>query len=154
MKKHYLAILVTMFLSITGTMLGNTELPAPSSHIVNLIPTKYQSSEHLRKGGRSATINVVPGKSYLISVSAKLAHSSTNPETALRLKKKKKGKKGVRAFEWYKLTSENFTKLSLLYKAPVNVTQITIVLKPRFTSDETAVFKDFTAVEVSEDIDK
>ena len=48
MKKHYLAILVTMFLSITGTMLGNTELPAPSSHIVNLIPTKYQSSEHLR----------------------------------------------------------------------------------------------------------
>ena len=156
MRKQLITALLAMGLGIPAFAQNQ---PAPASAgaqngIVNLIPEKFQSFDRVTKNGRSATIKVVPGKSYLITVAAKLARPSTNPETALRFAIQEKGKKGVRFFEWYKLNAENFTNLSLLYKAPEKVDTITIVLKPRFTSEEIGICKDFKAVEVSGDLDE
>ncbi len=154
MKRHLLAALLATGLCIPALAQKTPPAAANPGGIVNLIPKKFQSFNRITKNGRSATIKVVPGKSYLITAAVKLANPSTNPETALRFAIQEKGKKGVRLFEWHKLTAENFTNLSLLYKAPEKVTGITIVLKPRFTSEEIGVCKEFKAVEVSEDLDE
>ncbi len=154
MKKHLLAALLATGLCIPALAQKTPEAAPKSGEIVNLIPKKFQSFSRITKGGRSAAIKVIPGKSYLITAAVKLANPSTNPETALRFAIQEKGKKGVRLFEWHKLTAENFTNLSLLYKAPEKVTEITIILKPRFTSEEIGVCKELKAVEVSEDLDE
>ena len=151
-KKHY-AILAAMLLCTPAFAQVQAPPPSASEDLVNLIPEKFPSFDRLTKNGRGATIHVTPGKSYLITLAAKLARPSTNPDSALRFAIQEKGKKGYRFFEWHKLTAENFTQLSLLYKVPANVTSITIVLKPRFTSEEIGICKDFKATEISEEID-
>lgn len=113
-KKHY-AILAAMLLCTPAFAQVQAPPPSASKGLVNLIPEKFRSFDQLTKNGRGATIHVTPGKSYLITLAAKLARPSTNPDSALRFAIQEKGKKGYRFFEWHKLTAENFTQLSLLY---------------------------------------
>ena len=97
-KKHY-AILAAMLLCTPAFAQVQAPPPSASKGLVNLIPEKFRSFDRLTKNGRRATIHVTPGKSYLITLAAKLARPSTNPDSALRFAIQEKGKKGYRFFE-------------------------------------------------------
>ena len=120
----------------------------------NLIPEKFRSFYPVTRNGRSAKINVTPGKNYLLRATFKMDSASTNPATAVRFVIKETGKKAYKVMQWHALTAEKYTTISGIYTPSANVTEATIILKPRFTAEEKARCKDFSAVETSEELDE
>lgn len=149
MKKIMLPILFFIAFS-----LFSGEGKKENTGLDNLVPEKMRKAASFNRNGRSVTVKVVPGKSYLISASAKMNASSTNPDMKLRFVVLEKGRKGQKLFAWRNLTAENYTILSDIYKAPENVEEITVIFKPHFTAGENANYKDFLITEVSEDLDE
>ncbi|MBR2363745.1 MAG: hypothetical protein IKA79_00960, partial [Lentisphaeria bacterium] len=120
----------------------------------NLIPEKFRSFYPVTRNGRSAKIKVTAKKSYLIRASLKMDSASTNPATAMRFVIREEGKRGYKTMQWHKLTAEKFTIISCIYTPSANVTEATIILKPRFTAEEKARCKDFSAIETSGELDE
>ncbi|OQA82219.1 MAG: hypothetical protein BWY31_03312 [Lentisphaerae bacterium ADurb.Bin242] len=149
MKKIVLPILF-----LTASFLFAGEGKKDNAGLENLVPEKMRRIASFNRNGRSVTVKVVPGKSYLISAAAKLNASSTNPDMKLRFVILEKGKKGQKLFAWRSLTAESYTTLSDIYKAPEKVEEITVVFKPNFTVGESANYKDFLIAEVSEELDE
>ena len=90
-KKHY-AILAAMLLCTQAFAQVQAPPPSASEDLVNLIPEKFRSFDRLTKNGRGATIHVTPGKSYLITLAAKLAPrpQTRTPHSGLQFRKKGK----------------------------------------------------------------
>ena len=113
----------------------------------NLIPEKFRSFYPVTRNGRSAKIKVTAKKSYLIRASLKMDSASTNPATAMRFVIREEGKRGYKTKQWHKHTAQKYTPSA-------NVTEATIILKPRFTAEEKARCKDFSAIETSGELDE